>query len=267
MPLHWIYNQKELAEKGLSWKESAQDDFQANGITKLAAKTEEMVGILQSTQLSVLNSVLYAKVLSEVLLTNEHPSKVLTSLLTSSTLSDYERNIFSDDLAAVELREGESPWTAMKIKGSILTHHLKTGGSLRESLLSVTGLGADETTILDRLTHTQSASGVKAEVKKVVNAIGLSCALPGALVASLYIARVSSTFEEAVTSNIIAGGDNCSRAMVVGALFGAWSGDTSAVDRTEGQSLPSGWVEKVNADLWNEIREAADKIAGDNKSL
>jgi ADP-ribosylglycohydrolase len=285
----------ESRDKGLSWKESSQDDFQANGIakvplivaryagsTQLTSKVEDMVGILQNTALSVSNSVLYAKILGEVLLTNEHPSKALTSLLSSTTLSTYERTVlgfvtsdekiaewvqFSDDLAAVELLEGESPWTGMKIKGSIITHHLKTGGSVAETLASVTGLGADETAILSRLKHTESAKGQTHNVNKVAAAIGLSCALPGALVASLYIARVSSTFEEAVTSNILAGGDNCSRAMVVGALFGAWSGDTSSLDRTEGQSLPAGWTDKVNADLWREIVEGADKIASDNKSL
>eukprot|EP01034_Spumella_vulgaris_P036503 gene36503-45016_t len=277
----------ESRDRGHSWKECAnQSDFQANGIAKvpvivaryagssqLLEKTEEMVGILQSTQLSVLNSVLYAKVLSEVLLTNEHPSKVLTSLLASSTLSEYERNVlsfvtsdekiaewiqFCDDLAVVDL---------LKIKGAILTHHLKSGGSVRETLSSITGLGAEESAILDRLTHTESARGIRHDLNKIMSSIGLNCNLPGVLVASLYIARVSSTFEEAVTSNLIAGGDNCSRAMVIGALFGAWSDDTSTVDRIEGQSLPSGWVEKVNVDLWSEIREAADKIANDNKSL
>lgn len=61
---------------------------------------------------------------------------------------------------------------------------------------------------------------------------------------------------EAVTLNALAGGDNCSRGMIVGALFGATS---------VGGEIPLEWVKKVDSLLWNEICDRADKVRILNK--
>lgn len=66
---------------------------------------------------------------------------------------------------------------------------------------------------------------------------------------SLYIARKSADLKEAVTANLLAGGDNCSRGMAIGALFGAWKDE-----------IPADWVEKVKPELWSEITAAAQKV-------
>ncbi len=74
----------------------------------------------------------------------------------------------------------------------------------------------------------------------------------GALIGSLYIARKANTLVEAVTLNALAGGDNCSRGMVIGAMFGA---------TTKGGDIPLSWVEKVDTVLWDEICDRADKVS------
>lgn len=66
---------------------------------------------------------------------------------------------------------------------------------------------------------------------------------------SLYIARRSSDLKGAVVSNLLAGGDNCSRAIAIGALYGAWKDE-----------IPSDWIAKVKPDLWSEIETSAQKV-------
>ncbi len=53
--------------------------------------------------------------------------------------------------------------------------------------------------------------------------------------------------------NTLMGGDNCSRILAIAAGYGA--------SATSEDVLPRDWVEKTNSELWNEVREAADKVS------
>ncbi|RYH13651.1 ADP-ribosylglycohydrolase family protein [archaeon] len=81
--------------------------------------------------------------------------------------------------------------------------------------------------------------------------------LIGALVVALHIILHSSNFSDAIDLNIRAGGDSCSRALVIGAVFGAMPGT----------SIPEHWLSSVNGDIWKVVSSAADKIAADNTYL
>lgn len=73
---------------------------------------------------------------------------------------------------------------------------------------------------------------MKGNFSSIIAAIGKfgqSCHLPGSFQGSFYIAVHSSTYMEAVRENIMSGGDSCSRAHLIGALFAAqvsWEGDS-----------------------------------------
>lgn len=54
--------------------------------------------------------------------------------------------------------------------------------------------------------------------------------------------------------NILCGGDNCSRSLVIGAAFGA----------TPSATIPEDWIAKMKPELWAEIEENAEKVARSN---
>ena len=68
--------------------------------------------------------------------------------------------------------------------------------------------------------------------------------------------RKASNLSDAIHINTLMAGDNCSRALVIGAAFGA-----------AGSSIPESWEQKMNSNTWSEITAAADKIAKDNNNL
>lgn len=72
----------------------------------------------------------------------------------------------------------------------------------------------------------------------------------GALINSLYVIRKASTLTEAIHANNLMAGDNCSRCMVIGAALAA-----------AGAPIPEAWVQKVRANLWDEVSAAADKVS------
>jgi len=86
--------------------------------------------------------------------------------------------------------------------------------------------------------------------RDTVSKYGLSCSLPGPWVGPLALVfSAQGDFQQAVRANIVAGGDSCSRAAVVGGLCGAAGGMAA---------LPLAWRAKVTD--WAELEAAADKI-------
>ena len=51
--------------------------------------------------------------------------------------------------------------------------------------------------------------------------LGMGCMNPGAFINSLHCVLKAQSFEEGVRANLLAGGDNCGRAMFVGSVLGA----------------------------------------------
>lgn len=98
-------------------------------------------------------------------------------------------------------------------------------------------------------------SDMDVDPRAIVKKYGISCALPGPFIGPLaMIFGARGDFVTAVRANIMAGGDNCSRAAVVGALCGANGGMAC---------LPESWRSKM-AD-WKALEAAADKIVSDAK--
>ncbi|KAK9812894.1 hypothetical protein WJX72_005338 [[Myrmecia] bisecta] len=72
---------------------------------------------------------------------------------------------------------------------------------------------------------------------EAVDALGKSCALPGSFQGPIHAVATSSSYVEAVRKTIVAGGDNCSRVGLVGAIFGAAEGSNA---------IPAAWKSKTH---------------------
>ena len=86
---------------------------------------------------------------------------------------------------------------------------------------------------------------------EVVKTFGLSCALPGALQNAVAGAGAfAGRYADGVRANIMAGGDNCSRSVLLGALLAAAEGGAAAV--------PAEWAAKTSR--FAEIEALAAKL-------
>lgn len=79
--------------------------------------------------------------------------------------------------------------------------------------------------------------------------LGVSCAMPGALQNALVAAATAKSYEDGLRMNMMAGGDNCSRSVYLGALLGAAHGVGG---------VPSDWKQKVTG--WADMEKAIDTI-------
>ncbi len=75
-------------------------------------------------------------------------------------------------------------------------------------------------------------------VEEVTRHFGMACDLSYAIPSVIFNVQTAANYKEAVTRNIYAGGDNCGRSILVGAVMGAVFGTD------EGAGIPSNWGKK-----------------------
>jgi ADP-ribosylglycohydrolase len=78
---------------------------------------------------------------------------------------------------------------------------------------------------------------------------GVACSMPGAFQNALLVAAQASSYSDGIRTNMMAGGDNCSRSVYLGALLGAAYGV---------ESVPQEWRKKVTG--WQEMQAAVDAV-------
>lgn len=269
-------------EAGAAWEDCAQDDFQSNGIAKvplivaqyaghsdLELHTESMVRILQTPSISVECSLLVAKILARIALTGEIPRDAMRALLTNAEenrLSSFQRHALAlisspartnewvdywNQLEAAALTQGDAA-RAQRIRQAVLTALLHHGDLTRA--IEAASLSAEDASFAKEICREESRVGLSSRrtpAIKTAAAFGLSCALPSSLLVSLLVMQETNSWEEAISLNILIGGDNCSRAMIVGAAFGASDLGAWAHDGPQ----------RVHKELWQEIVERAERIA------
>ncbi|NKC00652.1 MAG: hypothetical protein GKR90_19460 [Pseudomonadales bacterium] len=86
----------------------------------------------------------------------------------------------------------------------------------------------------------QTALGATASVREVSKHFGLHCDLGVGVPSILYNLKTVNNFTDAIRHNIYAGGDNCGRAILLGAVAGARYG----IGGDKG--IPESWLEQVN---------------------
>lgn len=273
-------------EAGKSWDECNVEDSQANGIAKvplivaryggspaLVERIETMVSLQQKSVLSVESSVLVGKLLERILFKGEKPAQAVRSLFADADivhLSDWQRNVLSFVTSEDRILEwqrfanslGGLPAPAQdayrnhRISGGLLTA-LFSARSFSDAVAAAKLADADrevlETAVAEMVNV--PASELSLDVKVVAQSIGLSCALPAALLNSLYIMLHAKDLAEATELNIVVAGDNCSRAMVIGAAFGAHS------------EVPADWISKVQGSWWNPTAADVEKIVASNPAF
>lgn len=92
---------------------------------------------------------------------------------------------------------------------------------------------------------------------------GMSCALPGVWKGLLYAAMHAESYREAVSINIWAGGDVCSRNIGIGALWGAATAvgeEERKEGGGEGKGIPEEWRDKT--DVSEEVEQLLEKVLG-----
>jgi ADP-ribosylglycohydrolase len=99
----------------------------------------------------------------------------------------------------------------------------------------------------------ESGSNGSLPFSLAVETLGLSNQLPGCLKSSIYALKCFRGYEIAVRANIIAGGDNACRNVIVGSFLAAEMGD---------KSIPLQWKNKTLQ--YSLIVSLANRIAGSN---
>jgi hypothetical protein len=100
----------------------------------------------------------------------------------------------------------------------------------------------------DAIAKAADAAASPAPFAEVVAGFGSSCAMPGALQNALVAAQRATSYEDGVRANLVAGGDNASRACYLGALLGAAYGGP-----------PASWAERVTG--FAAFAAAAERVA------
>ena len=106
----------------------------------------------------------------------------------------------------------------------------------REDPIKSTLASVDDEDIASVLEMVYAGVGAGKTVNELVATFGKSCAYPGSLQSELAVLLLTEDYQTAVRTNIMAGGDSCSRAGFIGAVLGAQGG----ID-----VIPRQWMEKV----------------------
>ena len=277
--------------EGKAWADCHVDDSQAQGISKVALivaryaghpdlvqQVTRMVDVLQISPISIESSVLLAKLFERILFKHESPSTAISSLLEDADrvqLTAWQRHVLafitSDALIGdfVSFAQAlnnipaaaDDAWRSMRINGKVLQHYFSLAhpdATLSEALdRAKAELSASDRDVVaqavDARVSAETLSDKLDQILLVTRSLGLSCALPSALLTSLYILRESSSLTEAVERNIRVGGDNCSRAMVVAAAFAAYDDNVDDV--------LAGWESKVQESWWKPVSEYVSKVS------
>jgi ADP-ribosylglycohydrolase len=157
------------------------------------------------------------------------------------------RNAISD---AVRVHQADTAPTDYALAFAAILERIVLGASLSDALKWAAFDKSNPLYDEQRKFCQDALADLDADPRAVVMKYGVSCALPGPFTGPLALCfAASGDFATAVRANIIAGGDNCSRAAVVGALCGAAGGM---------DALPAAWRAKVND--WAALEALADAI-------
>lgn len=109
------------------------------------------------------------------------------------------------------------------------------GRSITDSFTDAAAHAPDE--IKDKMSEALSMQTVGLD--SAAGILGQSCDLKDTMPLTAYILSHSSSFRQATEMNVLAGGDSCGRAMILGALAGAFYG------LGEAEGIPPAWLFKL----------------------
>lgn len=186
----------------------------------------------------------------------DHATKsTLANLESGKTLIDAASN--SNELAgparsapliAFLAKESETHVTQSVIEQTVLTHHSEATIEAAEffakacyRLLHGSELEATLRETAPTWALEKADSVLALETLEATEKLGLSCPIPSALPAVLYLAlKHGEEMPKAFSENAMAGGDNCARALGLGMLLGAAHGISA---------IPVEWSQQLNAPI------------------
>jgi len=134
--------------------------------------------------------------------------------------------------------------------GQICTELLRSSilGAPMASVLetAVTAGSSDTREVLNRALTANSS------VREVSKEFGLHCDLGAGVPSLIYNLKTAASFTEAIRANLYAGGDNCGRAIVLGAVCGAQFGMGGD------NGIPTSWLQQVNG--VSKLESAVDEL-------
>ncbi|KAE9026263.1 hypothetical protein PF005_g6084 [Phytophthora fragariae] len=134
---------------------------------------------------------------------------------------------------------------------ALLIQQVVQGVSLTDAISALTSneaIGADTRASIQQVIDAVKAKSFPDATAAVAH-FGKACPLPGVLQGSVFVLLTSGGYVEALRANMLAGGDSCSRAIVIGAVTAAAQG---------GDAVPAGWKEKTED--YAQIQSLAEKI-------
>ncbi|CAI5736803.1 unnamed protein product [Peronospora destructor] len=264
--LHWIYDDEKMKQlamergsAGLKFYDPPSCPFYSYKSGALSPYGDEILPLLQDTYTGRLNSVFKEMVVKG------DAGKKYPELASPST--DLHGGIKAPILVATYYED--SSLLLQKIREAARVHEI---GAEAENAAVATALllqqvvqGVAISDAIKALTSNEAISAdTRASVQQVIDAVdaktfsdataaiahfGKSCSLPGALQGSLFVLLTSAGFVEALRANMLAGGDNCSRAVVIGAVTASMQG---------GDAIPAEWKEKTK--VYAHVETLTEKI-------
>jgi len=137
--------------------------------------------------------------------------------------------VHQNDEVAVQFGVAAARAVEGLILGNSLADLVKPSADAGPKVVEFTKLVSEKSSI-----PTVEFLNIVADSVKLQPVMATSCALPGAYVLPLHFAVVNSSYEEGVRNCLRMGGDNCSRNVFLGALFGA-----------SGSPIPDEWLAKT----------------------
>ncbi|RLN58629.1 hypothetical protein BBJ29_007885 [Phytophthora kernoviae] len=135
----------------------------------------------------------------------------------------------------------DTPLLVQKTREAVRVHEI---GAESEEAAVATALLIQQVQVIDAV----SAKTFEDATAAVAH-FGKPCSLPGVLQGSLFVLLTYNSYVEALRANMLAGGDNCSRAIVIGAITAAAEG---------GEAIPAEWKQKVV--VYAQVQAMAEKI-------
>ncbi|KAG6620404.1 ADP-ribosylation/Crystallin J1 [Phytophthora cinnamomi] len=134
---------------------------------------------------------------------------------------------------------------------ALLIQQVVEGASVADAISALTSNEAVDADT--RASIQQAIDAVKAknfpDATAAIAHFGKACPLPGVLQGSVFVLLTSGGYVEALRANILAGGDSCSRAIVIGAVTAAAQG---------GDAIPAEWKQKTKD--YAQVQALSEKI-------
>ncbi len=167
---------------------------------------------------------------------DDHQIPALTSVAALCAFNN--QSIFDNSLVetAIRMTNNNDLAVASGLYFTAVLKNILRGESIAASFMAAVDLLPEE--LKDKIN--QALSSETLELDEAAAIFGQTCDLKATMPLCAYILTHTKNYEEAVINNILAGGDSCGRAIMLGAIAGAYYGLGSD------EGIPYDWIIRLN---------------------